>query len=61
MDDIGGNMKLHTVIDEYNKKYIDIVLSLLNNIKDTLGIGTIQDSQSSSSKVDVTIVIGKDY
>ena len=34
MDDIGGNMKLHTIIEEYNKKYIDIILSLLNNIKD---------------------------
>ncbi len=42
-----------------NKKEVQDVL--LNNIKDTLGIGTIQDSQSSSSKVDVTIVIGKDY
>ena len=42
-----------------NKKEVQDVL--LNNIKDTIGIGIIQDSQSSSSKVDVTIVIGKDY
>lgn len=27
-------MKLHTIIEEYNNKYTDIVLMLLNNIKD---------------------------
>lgn len=35
--------------------------ALLNNIKDTLRVGTISESQSSSSKVDVTIILGKDY
>ena len=42
-----------------NKK--DVKEVLLKNIKETLGIGTISSSESSSSKVDVTIVIGKDY
>lgn len=42
-----------------NKKEVKDII--LKNIKDTLGIGTISDSQSSSSKVDVTIIIGKDY
>ena len=39
----------------------DVKDTLLNNIKETLGVGTIEETQSSSSKVDVTIVIGKDY
>lgn len=30
-------------------------------MKEVLGTGVIQNSQSSSSKVDVTIIIGKDY
>ncbi len=42
-----------------NKK--DANTSYLNNMKEVLGTGTIQSSQSSSSKVDVTIIIGKDY
>lgn len=42
-----------------NKK--DVKDIILKNIKDTLGVGTISDSQSSSSKTDVTIIIGKDY
>lgn len=42
-----------------NKK--DVKETLLKNIKDTIGVGTISDSQSSSSKVDVTVIIGKDY
>ena len=33
----------------------------LQEIKDVLETGVIQNSQSSSSKVDVTIIIGKDY
>lgn len=33
----------------------------LNNIEETLGEGQIEESQSSSSKVDVVIIIGKDY
>lgn len=42
-----------------NKK--DVADTILTNIKQTIGAGTISDSASSSSKVDVTIVIGKDY
>lgn len=42
-----------------NKK--EVKDTLLNNIKNTLGVGTISTSQSSSSKVDVTIILGKDY
>lgn len=35
--------------------------TLLDNIQLMLGVGTIQNSQSNSSKVDVTIILGKDY
>ena len=35
--------------------------SILNNIKTTIGIGNIQNGESSSSKVNVVIIIGKDY
>lgn len=42
-----------------NKK--DVADTILENIKTTLGVGTISNSQSSSSKADVTIVIGRDY
>ncbi len=42
-----------------NKK--SIKETLLKNIKDVIGTGVIQSSESSSSKVDVTIIIGKDY
>lgn len=35
--------------------------SLLNNIKNILEVGTIQSSESSSSKIDITIILGKDY
>ena len=42
-----------------NKKDVSDVL--LENIKTTIGVGTISSTQSSSSKADVTIVIGADY
>ncbi len=42
-----------------NKKEASDVF--LKNIKDVIGVGNISKSQSSSSKVDVTIIIGKDY
>ncbi len=42
-----------------NKKTVNNVL--LKNIKDVIGAGDISDSESSSSKVDITIIIGKDY
>ena len=35
--------------------------TILTNIEQVLGVGDIQSSESSSSKVDVTIVLGKDY
>ena len=42
-----------------NKK--EISTSLLDSIKSSVGVGTIQNSTSSSSKSDVVIIIGKDY
>lgn len=42
-----------------NKK--DAKETYLKNIKDVIGVGQISNSESSSSKVDITIVIGKDY
>ena len=43
-----------------NKK--DVSSTIMNDIKTTIGTGTISDkSGGSSSKVDVTIIIGKDY
>lgn len=42
-----------------NKK--EIKDTILKNMKDVIGIGAIENSESSSSKVDVTIIIGKDY
>lgn len=42
-----------------NKK--EVKDTLLKNIEEALGKGTVQESQSSSSKVDITIIIGKDY
>lgn len=35
--------------------------TFLKNIKDVLGVGVVSSSESSSSKVDVTIIIGTDY
>ena len=51
-----GHLIEETII---NKK--DVKEILLKNMKDAIGAGTIEESESSSSKVDVTIVIGKDY
>lgn len=45
-----------TIIDKSEVKD-----SLLNNIKQVLGTGSISNSEISNSKVDVTIIIGKDY
>ena len=44
-----------------NKK--DVSSTIINDIKEVLGTGTISDSGSggTSSKVDVTVIIGKDY
>jgi LCP family protein required for cell wall assembly len=45
-----------TIINKKNVKE-----TLLKNMKDVIGTGSIESSESSSSKVDVTIIIGKDY
>ena len=42
-----------------NKK--NIKESYIKNIKDVIGTGIIQNSESSSRKVDLTIIIGTDY
>ena len=42
-----------------NKKEVSDIL--VKNMKDVIGAGDISKSQSSSSKVDITIIIGKDY
>ena len=42
-----------------NKK--NVSGAVLEGIEQTLTVGTAQDSTSSSSKVDVTIILGKDY
>ena len=43
----------------YNKK--ETTEANLEEIKDTLGVGTIQNSKSQASKVQVQIVLGKDF
>ena len=45
-----------TIVNKKNVKE-----ALLKDIKDVMGTATIETSESSSSKVDVTIIIGKDY
>lgn len=42
-----------------NKK--NVKETVLKDIKDVIGLGVIESSESSSSKVDITIIIGKDY
>ena len=42
-----------------NKKNIGD--AVLEGIEQVLNTGTIQDSSSSSSKVDVTVILGRDY
>ena len=42
-----------------NKK--DVSSTIMQDIEQVLGIGTVQDSEANSSKVDVTIILGKDY
>ena len=51
------NTTTKTVI--MNKKNIGD--AVLEGIEQTLNAGTVQDSESSSSKVDVTIILGRDY
>lgn len=42
-----------------NKK--EIQESTMQDIKTTIGVGTISESKVNSSKVDITIILGKDY
>ena len=42
-----------------NKK--EVADDILNDIVDTLGIGSVSNNKNLSSKVDITIVIGKDF
>jgi len=42
-----------------NKK--NIRDTILQDIKEILGTGSISDSASSSSKIDITVIVGKDY
>ena len=51
------NTTAKTVI--MNKKNIGD--AVLEGIEQTLDVGILEDSQSSSSKVDVTIILGRDY
>ena len=43
------------------KEYIEPYNEKLNEIKNNLGVGSVSTNKSSSSQVDVTIVIGKDF
>lgn len=45
-----------TIIDKKNTAD-----TILENIQIVLGVGTISSTESSSSKADITIIIGKDY
>lgn len=51
------NTTTKTVI--MNKKNIGD--AVLEGIEQALDVGTVQDSESSSSKVDVTVILGRDY
>ena len=54
-----GSTNTTTKTTIVNKK--NVKEALLKNMKDVIGTGTLENSESSSSKVDVTIIIGKDY
>lgn len=54
-----GSTNTTTKTTIINKKNVNE--TILTNIKDVIGIGTIETSESSSSKIDITIIIGKDY
>ena len=54
-----GNTNTTSKTTIINKK--DVRETILKNMKDVIGIGTIETSETTSSKVDVTIIIGKDY
>ena len=54
-----GNTNTTSKTTIINKKNVQD--TTLKNIKEAIETGTITSSESSSSKVDVTIIIGKDY
>ncbi len=54
-----GNTNTTSKTTIINKK--DVRETILKNMKDVIGMGTIETSETTSSKVDVTIIIGKDY
>ena len=54
-----GSTNITSKTSIVNKK--NVKETLLKNMKDVIGVGAISTSESSSSKVDVTIIIGKDY
>ena len=54
-----GNTNTSSRTTITNKTGLDSKIT--NDIKDILGVGSISSSKSASSKVDITIVIGKDY
>ncbi len=54
-----GNTTTISTTTIINKK--DVQETILKNMKDVIGIGTIKTNETISSKVDVTIIIGKDY
>lgn len=54
-----GNTNTTSKTTIINKK--DAKDTTLKDIKQVLGTGTIQESESTSSKVNITIIIGKDY
>lgn len=54
-----GSTNITTKTTLVNKK--NVKETTLKNIKEILGVGRITTSESSSSKVDITIIIGKDY
>lgn len=39
----------------------DVDTKITDNVIDILGVGTVSSSSVSSSNVDLTIIIGKDY
>ena len=41
--------------------HIDVETKFEQNIKELLGVGNISSSSATSSSVDITIIIGKDY
>ena len=53
----------YALISEGAHTLSDIATTIMSNIKETIGVGSVtySNGEGSSSKVDVTIIIGKDY